>query len=126
MRITQVQFKTVESVDRLRAIVSVVFDESLIIHDVKIIDGPQGLFVAMPARKQMSHCPHCNTKNPWDAVFCNQCGVKLTAHPLQGRQRAHTDIVHPINAAARKRIEREILGQYILQNMGQYKTKIDE
>lgn len=36
---------------KMKAIVSVTFDEEFVVHDVKVVEGPNGLFVAMPSRK---------------------------------------------------------------------------
>lgn len=36
---------------KMKAIVSVTFDDSFVIHDVKVVEGQNGLFVAMPSRK---------------------------------------------------------------------------
>lgn len=52
MNITQVVIRKYFSVGKLRAIVSVTFDEQLVVHDIKVIDGPQGMFVSMPSRRR--------------------------------------------------------------------------
>ncbi len=36
---------------KLKAVVSVTFDDELVVHDIKVIDGEKGLFIAMPSRK---------------------------------------------------------------------------
>ena len=51
MQITEVEIKQVSSQDRLRAFVQFVIDGVFIVRDAKLLDGPQGLFVAMPSRK---------------------------------------------------------------------------
>jgi len=62
---------------RLRAFCSLTFDNTFVIHDVKLIDGNGGLFLAMPSRKLSDHCPGCGEKNHLRARFCNECGRRL-------------------------------------------------
>jgi len=51
MNITDIRIRRVYQDARLRAVVSVTVDEDLAIHDIKVIEGPQRLFVAMPSRR---------------------------------------------------------------------------
>ena len=52
MKITDIKIRLVtKENDRLKAVASVVFDECFVLHDIKIIDGKLGLFIAMPSRK---------------------------------------------------------------------------
>ncbi|WP_366923354.1 septation regulator SpoVG [Metallumcola ferriviriculae] len=51
MEITDIRIRKIYDEGRMKAIVSVTFDESFVIHDVKVIDGQNGLFVAMPSRR---------------------------------------------------------------------------
>ncbi len=51
MKITEVRIRKLFDADRLRAIVSITIDDVLAVHDLKIIQGPTRLFVAMPSRK---------------------------------------------------------------------------
>lgn len=106
------------SAGRLRAYCSLTFDHTFVIRDVKLIEGNDGLFLAMPARKLCDHCPRCGEKNHLRARFCNECGLPLDASRhlrLQqgdGRVKLHADVAHPINAETRQRIEREVLAAY--------------
>ncbi len=53
MEITEVRIRKHTSEDgKLKAFASVVFDSSFVVHDMKIIEGVRGLFVAMPSRKR--------------------------------------------------------------------------
>ena len=54
MEITDVRVKRVESEGKLKAYVSVTFDDSFVVHNLKVIDGQSGIFVAMPSRKTNS------------------------------------------------------------------------
>ena len=51
MNITDVRVKIVESESRLRGIATITFDESFVVHDIRIIEGENGIFVAMPSKK---------------------------------------------------------------------------
>ncbi len=51
MQITDIRIKKVEGETRLKAIASITIDNSFAIHELRIIEGNEGLFVAMPSRK---------------------------------------------------------------------------
>ena len=51
MEITDLQFRHINQEGRLRALVSVTFDRTFAVHDIKVIDGPDRLFLAMPSRR---------------------------------------------------------------------------
>lgn len=51
MNITDVRIRKLPSEGKMKAIVSVTFDEEIVIHDIKIIEGVDSLFIAMPSRK---------------------------------------------------------------------------
>ena len=51
MEITDIRIRQLNSTDRMRAVVSVTFDNSFVVHDIKIIDSGEKLFIAMPSRK---------------------------------------------------------------------------
>lgn len=51
MNITDVRVRKILAEGKMKAIVSVTLDDSFVIHDVKVVDGQNGLFVAMPSRK---------------------------------------------------------------------------
>ncbi|HEY6563581.1 MAG TPA: SpoVG family protein [Pirellulaceae bacterium] len=113
MEITEVRIKLIQLVDdRLQAFCSITFDNAFVVRDLKIIDGPQGPFVAMPSRKVMGHCTTCGYKNHLRAAYCNQCGHKLRiADPRdsEGRSKLYADIAHPINAQSREMIQRVVV-----------------
>ena len=54
MQITQVRIYPVNSENRTRALASVTFDNEFVVHEIKVIDGNSGLFIAMPSRKATS------------------------------------------------------------------------
>ncbi|KXG77833.1 putative septation protein SpoVG [Fervidicola ferrireducens] len=54
MEVTDVRIRKVENEGRMKAIVSVTFDNEFVVHDIRIIEGEKGLFIAMPSRKTAS------------------------------------------------------------------------
>jgi stage V sporulation protein G len=51
MNVTDVRVRKVTNEGRMRAVVSVTFDNDFVVHDIKVIEGSNGLFIAMPSRK---------------------------------------------------------------------------
>ena len=51
MQITDVRIRKVEKEGKMKAIVSITIDEEFVVHDIKVIEGEKGLFIAMPSRK---------------------------------------------------------------------------
>lgn len=51
MTITDIRIRRIEKEGKMKAVVSVTFDDEFVVHDIKIIDGEKGLFIAMPSRK---------------------------------------------------------------------------
>ncbi len=51
MEITDVRVRKINKEGKMRAIISVTFDNEFVVHDIKIIEREQGLFIAMPSRK---------------------------------------------------------------------------
>ena len=77
MEITDIKIRRIITEGRLRAVVSITLDNMLAVHDIKIVQGDERLFVAMPSRKDEN------------GVFRDFC--------------------HQISAAARKKLEAEIM-----------------
>lgn len=117
MEITEVRIKLMEEPgERLRAFCSVTFDSAFVIRDLKIIDGTNGPFVAMPSRKLTARCPQCRSKNHLRANYCNQCGLRLSSdreiRDDDGRSKLYADIAHPINSTCREMIQTRLLEAY--------------
>ena len=51
MNITDVRIRKISDEGKMKAVVSITFDDEFVVHDIKIIDGQNGLFIAMPSRK---------------------------------------------------------------------------
>jgi stage V sporulation protein G len=117
MEITEVRIKlTEDSDDRLQAFCSITFDDCFVVRDLKIIEGSNGPFVAMPSRKLTSHCARCGCKNHLRASYCNQCGSKMNpdraSRDTEGRAKLYADIAHPINSACREAIQERVIEAY--------------
>ena len=105
---------------RLRAYCALTFDGIFVVRDVKLIEGYDGLFLAMPSRKLCDHCPRCGEKNHLRAAFCNHCGSHLDENRYLRHQnvngsprlKLHADIAHPISADCRQMIEHDVFAAY--------------
>jgi stage V sporulation protein G len=117
VEITEVRVKLMEeSSERLQAFCSITFDQCFVVRDLKIIEGTNGPFVAMPSRKLTAHCPKCRTKNHLRAACCNQCGGKLNSDQAlrddDGRAKLYADIAHPINSGCREMIQNRVIEEF--------------
>jgi len=51
VQVTDVRIRKIEKEGKMKAVVSITLDDEFVIHDIKIIEGEKGLFIAMPSRK---------------------------------------------------------------------------
>ncbi len=51
MKITDVRVRKITKEGKMRAIVSITIDDEFVIHDIKVIEGEKGMFIAMPSKK---------------------------------------------------------------------------
>ena len=51
MQITDIRVRRVEKEGKMKAVVSITIDNEFVVHDIKVIEGEKGLFIAMPSRK---------------------------------------------------------------------------
>ena len=51
MNITDVRVRKVAKEGKMKAVVSITLDDEFVVHDIKVIEGEKGLFIAMPSRK---------------------------------------------------------------------------
>jgi stage V sporulation protein G len=117
VEITEVRIKLMEDPgERLKAFCSITFDNCFVVRDLKIIDGSNGPFVAMPSRKLTTHCPGCGMKNHLRAQYCNQCGKRLNESrapkDVDGRAKLYADIAHPINSDCRELIQDVVISEF--------------
>jgi stage V sporulation protein G len=112
MLLTDVRIHLCDQIGRLKAFCCLTFDDSFVVRDVKLIEGDDGLFLAMPARKLCDHCPRCHEKNHLRARYCNHCGLRLNENRHGGpkhRIKLHADVAHPINAELRNDLEGRVM-----------------
>ena len=117
MNITEVRVKLMEGrSDRLRAFCSITIDNDFVIHDLRVIEGSEGYFVAMPSRKLTDNCPGCGSKNHLRARYCSNCGTRLDENRAtrgpSAREKFHVDVAHPINTPCREAIQASALQAY--------------
>ena len=53
MKITDVRIRKVAREGKMKAVVSITIDEEFVVHDIKVIEGEKGLFIAMPSKKAL-------------------------------------------------------------------------
>ncbi|MFH1878075.1 MAG: septation protein SpoVG family protein [Candidatus Omnitrophota bacterium] len=125
MKITEVRIFPTESKDgKLKAFATMTFDDWFVVRNVKVIQGNNGLFVAMPSRKAMDPCPKCNFKNVRGSKYCNQCGSDMGPRQEANDSRKggnHMDIAHPITQDCRVYIQDMILEAHNKEKMRQEK-----
>lgn len=114
MKITDVRVKLVNNEDdRLKAFCAITIDREFVVRDIKIIEGTNGFFVAMPSRKMSDHCEKCGGKNHLRAKFCNNCAAPLPDNRVRkdqkGRLKLHADIAHPIVAQCRRGLQSQVI-----------------
>lgn len=120
MEITEARVVLKDSPDKkLKAYATVTFDNAFVVRNIKVIEGTNGLFIAMPSRKIKQPCPKCNFKNEMRSKYCNQCGAQLpflsrpaTQETGGNVQLEHKDIVHPITQSFRDYLQKRILEAY--------------
>ena len=116
MEITEVRVSLGENEGkRLKAYATVTFDNSFVVRNIKVVEGNNGLFVAMPAKKLKQFCSRCGKKVDTGSKYCNHCGVQLPASPKGtnvDRQATHQDLAHPINQQFRDYLQSKVLDAY--------------
>ncbi len=68
MQITDIKIRKIVNDGKMRAVVSVTFDDELVIHDIKIIQGQDKFFLAMPSRR-MHDGGFCDIAHPTSSVL---------------------------------------------------------
>ena len=117
MEITEIRIFIKEGQDKkLKAYVTVTFDNCFVVRNIKVIQGANGLFIAMPSRKMKRLCPKCHFKNEVGSKFCNHCGTPIKSEnqnaELPDAKTEHRDIAHPITQQFREYLQTKILEAY--------------
>ena len=116
MEVTEVRVFPKDGQDKkLKAYATITFDDAFVVRNIKVIEGSNGLFIAMPSRKNKISCPSCGFKNEVGVKFCNQCGEKITGEVEASSadvKNDHRDIAHPITQQFRDYLQQKILDEY--------------
>lgn len=116
MEITEVRvYPRNKDAEKVKAYVTITFDNCFVVRDLKILDGKNGLFVAMPSRKLRVSCPKCGYKNRLRSKFCNSCGNNIEGVALikeVDRKDEHKDVAHPITSEMRNYLQDVVLKAY--------------
>jgi stage V sporulation protein G len=128
MEISEVRVFLKDSPDKkLKAYATVTFDDSFVVRNIKVIQGSNGVFIAMPSRKVKHPCPKCSFKNEFRSKFCNQCGGPIPVPPMipvasvnghgheNSAQAEHKDIAHPITQRFREVLQNKVIEAYELE-----------
>lgn len=78
MEVTDVRLRRVQTDGRMRAIASITLDDEFVVHDIRVIDGNNGLFVAMPSKRtpdgefrDIAHPINSETRNKIQEIVLN-------------------------------------------------------
>ena len=117
MEITEIRIFPKEGQDKkLKAYTTVTFDNAFVVRNIKVIQGTNGLFIAMPSRKMKNPCPKCSFKNEVGSRYCNQCAAELPSRDQSDgghdAKTEHRDIAHPITQQFRDMLQTRILDAY--------------
>lgn len=79
MQITDVRIRKVAKEGKMKAVVSITIDNEFVVHDIKVIEGEKGLFIAMPSRKaadgeyrDIAHPINSDTRNMIQILILEQ------------------------------------------------------
>ena|SRR3990167_3176896 len=114
MEITEMRVFLKESQDKkLKAYTTVTFDNVFVVRNIKVIQGSNGLFIAMPSRKVKVPCPKCNFNNDAGSKYCNHCAAVLPEHREDADSKSeHRDIAHPVTQGFREYLQKRVLEAY--------------
>lgn len=90
MKITDVRIRKIASEGKMKAIVSVTFENEFVVHDIKVIEGQNGLFIAMPSRKtpdgefkDIAHPINTETREILQHAILNEYDKVMTEPPAE-------------------------------------------
>ena len=90
MNITAVRVRKVAKEGKMKAVVSITIDDEFVVHDIKVIEGDKGLFIAMPSRKaadgeyrDIAHPINSETRNAIQQIILQKYEETLAAGDLE-------------------------------------------
>lgn len=88
MQITDVRVRKVAKEGKLKAVVSITIDDEFVVHDIKVIEGEKGMFIAMPSKKAMdgeyrdiAHPINSNTRERIQSMILEKYEQTLAEEP---------------------------------------------
>ena len=88
MNITDVRVRKVAKEGKMKAVVSITIDDEFVVHDIKVIEGEKGLFIAMPCRKatdgeyrDIAHPINSGTRDKIQTLIIDKYQEMLAAEP---------------------------------------------
>ncbi len=79
MKITNVRVRKITKEGKMKAVVSVTLDDEFVVHDIKVIEGEKGLFIAMPSKKSsdgeyrdIAHPINSSTRESWQQQILDE------------------------------------------------------
>ena len=95
MNITDVRVRRVAKEGKMKAVVSITIDEEFVVHDIKVIEGEKGLFIAMPSRKatdgeyrDTAHPINSETREKIQGIILQKYEQVLAEEPVEAEQPA--------------------------------------
>ena len=92
MEITDIRIRRVTTEGKLKAYVTVTFDDCFVVHNVKIIEGKSGVFIAMPSRKTKTG-EYKDVVHPINSDFRNALQQKILDEYAKASENPHTEVV---------------------------------
>ena len=88
MQITDVRVRKVAKEGKLKAVVSITIDDEFVVHDIKVIEGEKGMFIAMPSRRtpdgeyrDIAHPINSNTRERIQSMILEKYEQALAEEP---------------------------------------------
>ena len=95
MNITDVRVRRVAKEGKMKAVVSITIDEEFVVHDIKVIEGEKGLFIAMPSRKatdgeyrDIAHPINSETRERIQGIILEKYEQVLAEEPVEAEAAA--------------------------------------
>ena len=90
MNITDVRVRKVAKEGKMKEVVSITIDEEFVVHDIKVIEGEKGLFIAMPSRKatdgeyrDIAHPINSNTRERIQSIILEKYEQAMAEEPAE-------------------------------------------
>ena len=95
MNITDVRVRKMTKESKMKAVVSITIDDEFVIHDIKVVEGEKGLFIAMPSRKaadveyrDIAHPINSETREKIQGIILQKYEQVLAEEPVEAEQPA--------------------------------------